>query len=241
MKKLLIAAIIALTVVTLAPTRIALAATGSNICKNDPCIRDEVGPFMQNISQECGNLGTCALEDIQIVFDNVATYILSIVGALVFLMYVVGGFYFLLSGLPGMEKYREKGKTALKTSTIGLIIVFGAYAIVFTLMNVLQGSNPANPVEYFACGPGNTNEGKDCALNSECTANGLCVSNCLSNPANTTQTDPATGKITWYECYDTINGTVSNGVSAPNCSNDDQNQCPGPSTEKCCEFTYTPS
>lgn len=236
MKKLLIAAIIALTVATLAPTRIAFAATGSNICKNDPCIRDEVGPFMQDISQECGNLGTCALEDIQIVFDNVATYILSIVGALVFLMYVVGGFYFLLSGLPGMEKYREKGKTALKTSTIGLIIVFGAYAIVFTLMNVLQGSNPANPVEYFACGPGNTNEGKDCAFNSKCSANGLCLSVCEIE--NVTTTDPATGVVEWQECFDTVDGTWGNGVDMTSCSSD---RCPGPDTEQCCKFKYTPT
>jgi len=239
MKKLLIAAVVALTVATMVPTRMALAATGSNICANDPCTSAEVGPFMEDISKECGNLGTCALADIQIVFENVADYILSIVGALVFLMYVVGGFYFLLSGMPGQEKLREKGKNALKVSTIGLIIVFGAFAIMHTVFGILQGSGVGgNYVSCSAPASSVTQPSGECADNSTCTADGLCVSQCLQFPGHETTVDSATGKTVWWECFDSTYQTTSNGVVP---GSTETGQCPGPESQVCTQFTYTPT
>ena len=240
MKNRIIAAIVALILVAI-PTRIAFAA-GSNICAST-CARSEVGPFMYGISQACGNEGTCSLDDIQVVFNNVANYVLEIVAALVFLMYVIGGFFFLVSGLPGQEKLREKGKTALKTSTVGLVIVFGAYAFMHTLFGVLQGSDLGDGVEYKTCGPGSYNAGEACARNSKCSVDGLCLSDCEAD-SKTTKEVSASGTITkWKQCFDTVNGTVANGVSnppsCPTSTDPNFNTCPGPSTELCCEFTYT--
>lgn len=240
MKTRVIAIALALMLVAI-PTGTALAA-GSNICSN-PCSEAEVGPFMYGISQACGNEGTCSLDDIQIVFNNVGNYVLGIVGALVFLMYVVGGFYFLISGLPGQEKLREKGKTALKTSTIGLVIVFGAYAFMNTLLGVLQGSDLGDG-EYAVCGPGIT-AGTECARYSTCTADGLCLSLC--EQANTpTKTTSSTGTVTkWQQCVETVvagdfvmttAATLTSDVDLTTC---EQLKCPGPDTVRCCQFTYT--
>lgn len=234
MKKRLILAGIALVLAASAlfPAHAVLAA-GSNICAaaGGRCTRAEVGPFMMDITSTCGNEGTCSLEDIQIVFNNVANFVLEIVGALVFLMYVVGGIYFLVSGLPGQEKLREKGKTALKTSTIGLLIVFGAYAFMHTLFGVLQGSGVGG--DYVSCGPG-VDVGESCALNSTCTADYLCLSECQQQ--STTITDSTAGTTTWSECVDTTVATWGNGVTQTSCVPD---LCPGPVTEQCCTFVYT--
>ncbi|MEI6511181.1 MAG: pilin [Candidatus Uhrbacteria bacterium] len=225
----IIAAAVALMALVV-PTRMALAA--SSICANNPCASSEVGPFMVGISKSCGNEGTCSLVDIEHVFDNVASYVLSIVGALVFLMYVIGGFYFLLSGMPGMEKYREKGKSALKTSTIGLIIIFSSYALIYTLFAVLSGNDISQGVKsYVSCGPGTVNQGASCGLNSTCTADGLCKSLCeQGHPTVVTSftTD-------WVQCID-VNAQLSGEhLTQMGCT---ANLCPGGTDIQCCEFFY---
>lgn len=185
-----LAAVVVLAAVALPHASPARAA--SSWCTTDPCSGwpdspNDVGPFFAGISQACGNEGTCSLADIETVFANTGNYVLALVGSLVFFAYVVGGFYFLISGMPGMEKYREKGKTALKLSTVGLVVVFVAYAGLITLNNVLRGS-PLGGEEYVACGPDDTNSGLACALNSTCTDNGSCVSLCEQRNATSMTT-----------------------------------------------------
>lgn len=245
MRTRVIAAVVALMLLAV-PTRVALA--DSKICNSGTtCSEAEVGPFMKGITADCGNAGTCSLVDIEYVFDNVASYVLGIVGALVLLMYVLGGFYFLLSGMPGMEKYREKGKTALKTSTIGLVIVFVSFSAIFTLRSILQGNDLSNGVSaYYACGPGDQNAGKACDLNSTCTKDGTCVSACVQqNPSSysegSMEGDDSTwtnALLTWSECVPDVNDiTYSSDITKVGCK---ANLCPGPSTEQCCTFSYIP-
>lgn len=111
----------------------------SDICKGNVCQASEVGRFMQGIPKECGNLGNCSLDDIMIVFSNVSLFILGVIGSLVLLMYVIGGFYWLTSrGDPGDVK---KGKDYIKISTTGLIIVLFAYVFIeFLLRSLTQGA-----------------------------------------------------------------------------------------------------
>ena len=85
-----------LFVLILAPQ--ASFAYSSNICESSTgCTEVEVGPFMEGISQGCGNLGDCTLADILLVFVNIGNYVVGIIGGVVLLMYVVGGFYCLAS------------------------------------------------------------------------------------------------------------------------------------------------
>lgn len=71
---------------------------------------------------------SCFLE----LLGNVAKWILGISGSLALLMFVYGGFMFLISG--GSSKRIEEGKTILTRAIIGLIIIFGAYVGVTFLM-----------------------------------------------------------------------------------------------------------
>jgi hypothetical protein len=110
-------------------------AYSSDICKGSGCTRTEVGPFMQGISQACGNSGTCSLDDIMIVFANTGNYVIGLIGAVVLLMYIIGGIYFITSG--GNAERRNKGKEYLKKSTIGLLIVMSAWLLIYFLLRSL--------------------------------------------------------------------------------------------------------
>lgn len=127
----------------LAPS-ISSAAYVSDICPGDPysttvhCPKESVGWFLQGVTNACGNAGNCTLTDIMVVVANVGNFVLRIIGAIVLFMYVLGGFWYLASH--GDSKLIEKGKTALKVSTTGLIIVMVAYVAVQTLVKFLTGT-----------------------------------------------------------------------------------------------------
>lgn len=53
---------------------------------------------------------------------------LGIVGSLALLMFIYGGFMWMLSG--GNEKMIEKGKTTLMWAALGLVLIFTSYALV---------------------------------------------------------------------------------------------------------------
>lgn len=226
--------LLVLAVVALVPGG---AFAASTICSGDTCTIDKVGPFMEGISAECGNAGTCSLADIETVFANVGNWILGIIGALVFLMYVVGGFYFLLSGLPGMEKFREKGKTALKQSTVGLLIVFVAFAALQTLNSVLRYGSLPDTEGYVSCGPGDLNDGAPCAENSTC-VDGACKTACQQGNPGTLSEDSLT--YTFSECAELTTASSKYGsgndvyldsclIQTGLCPNEDQGYT-------CCEY-----
>ena len=156
----------------LIPAGVVFAQSKICISQSGTCTKEEVGAFMQGISSNCGNAGACELKDIEIVFINIADFILSIIGALVLLMYIIGGIYFLTAG--GSQERVSKGKTFFKFSTIGLMIVFFAYIGVTTLRNAIVSGE-------LACVPG-----EDCGDNMICSKDdpeknlvaGMCVSEC---------------------------------------------------------------
>lgn len=226
-----------LTLLLVLPAGYASAAVGSNICRGTTeCTSGEVGTFMQGISVACGNLGSCTITDITQVFYNVGNFVLGIVGGLVFLAYVVGGFYFLLSGGPGIDqaKFRQKGMDALKKSTLGLVIVFVAYAGMTTLKTVLLGGSLNGTGNYVICGPGSINAGLACDLNSTCTTEGACVSQCVQQHP----TVVTSFTVDWSECVDVNQPNYGKGDGVNTTGSCQQNLCPGPSNIQCCSFTY---
>lgn len=228
--------LLVLAIAVLSVTTFALPALAAPDCPASGCQTAQVGPFMAGISEQCGEKGTCSLTDIETVFANVGNWILGIVGALVLLAYVVGGFYFLISGMPGMEKYREKGKTALKQSTVGLIIVFVAYVGIQTLSSVLRGGGLGNE-GYVVCGPGDTNSGLACGLNSTCTDAGICVSECEQRNQNAAVT---AGVIQIYACVDTTNTPYYGLPSSYNLIGSfEKDLCPGGDEVQCGQFSLT--
>ena len=179
----------------------ASLAYTSNICQSTRCAPGEVGPFMAGISQECGNSGTCSLDDIMMVVGNVGNYVTGLVGAVVLLMYTVGGIYFLTSA--GNSSRLQKGKDYLKISTIGLFIVFFAYLGINTLVSVLQGGTVSSPGDTKSC-YGKT-EGLSCGDSQICKSN-VCTSNCVAQKPGRFCID--------YEAN--IDGTVCNQGGCPN-------------------------
>jgi len=218
-------------------------AYNSNICKNTTgCTEAEVGAFMAGISQGCGNLGDCTLDDILTVFVNVGNYVVGIIGAVVLLMYVAGGFYWLASA--GRPEWVDKGKKYMKISTTGLLIVMFSYLGIYALRGSLQYGNVylSDTEQYVAC-TGIDTYGLPCDLNSTCTENG-CESLCLQSNTNVTTTEEGIfTTITYKDCVDTSEsaGVATSGDSASywyDSGSCQSNQCPGGNSTVCCTVHY---
>ena len=163
-----------LLVIVLLPTH-TLLAQPTQVCKKaDKCQIEEVGPFMVDISKDCGNTGDCTIDDIITVFNNVGNWILGVVGALVFLMYVWGGIQWLTS--QGSPEKIGQGKKIIKTATIGLVIVFVANIAITTLEGTLRGSGGLGGATVPCT---QDNEGQECGDNKICTNKG-CASKCIA-------------------------------------------------------------
>jgi len=81
---------------------------------------------------DCGNY---TLDDMVMIAIRASRWILGIVGSLALLMFVYGGFMFLISA--GSSDKIGKAKTILVAAVVGLIIVFGSYLIIqFVLKTV---------------------------------------------------------------------------------------------------------
>lgn len=175
---------VSLAIITLMiPMTPALAAYTSDICPGDPlsetvrCPESAVGPFMAGVTNACGNAGNCSLGDIMIVFGNVGNFVLRIIGAVVLFMYVLGGFWILAAR--GDSAWVSKGKKALSTATMGLVIVMVAYLGVRTLYALVTGTEPNT---WVICD--GTNDGAVCGVNSVCTSGA-----CLLDDAHSISTD----------------------------------------------------
>ena len=81
---------------------------------------------------DCGNY---TLDDIVMIAIRASKWILGIVGSLALLMFVYGGFMFLISA--GSSDKVSKAKTIITAAVAGLIIVFSSYLIIqFVLKTV---------------------------------------------------------------------------------------------------------
>ncbi len=134
------------------------------------------------------NCGNYTLNDGVQLIVNVMQWILGIVGSLTLLMFVVGGFMFLISG--GNAQTVEKGKKILIGSVVGLAIVFGSYMIVKFSMTALglnwSGtiSRPSVTGAGDICSQKYGDKGYSCmdkSLGDSCIT-GLCLGDNADNP-----------------------------------------------------------
>ncbi|OGL67008.1 hypothetical protein A2856_00780 [Candidatus Uhrbacteria bacterium RIFCSPHIGHO2_01_FULL_63_20] len=196
----------------------------STICKSktgNTCTIQEVGPFMEGISKACGNAGDCELDDIMQVVVNVGNYAVGLVGSLVFLMWVISGVRYLGANfMPGgFEENIKKGKQGMVISTVGLLIVFGAFAGIQTLNAVLRGSTVGEkPGQPFVDCTGQE-DGAVCGLNMECSG-GICMTGC-----------EITSGDEGFACYDTTDPLYKGRLSG--CAT---GLCPGGDSTRCCKF-----
>ncbi len=83
----------------------------------------------------CRDNGDCTLEHMLQVFVNISVFILAISGSIVLLVLVYGGFMWITAH--GNSQMVDTGKKTITGAVIGLIIIFGAYALVTLLVSVL--------------------------------------------------------------------------------------------------------
>jgi len=215
-------------------------AYASSICSaSDFCKESEVGPFMAHITSQCGNQGDCSLEDIMTVVVNVGNYIVGLIGAVVLLMYVVGGFFWLSSA--GSKERVATGKKYMTTSTIGLLIVMFSYLGIYALKGTLQYGDVYldDGSGYVACS-GTDTIGQTCDLYSTCTVDG-CESLC-DQAASLFQSEDEIQTVLQYQtCVDRAQGGMSSSSTDNpwyNTSSCQTNLCPGPASIQCCQVEY---
>jgi hypothetical protein len=148
--------------------RLALAATTCGAKGDATSIEtvgvEETGVFMRDICRVCWDEGNCGLNDILIVVANVANFILSIVGILVFLWFVAGGAYWIISR--GDQGLVTKGKKMITSAAFGLVIVLVAYTGVVALKSALTGQGLSSG--YVICDGTNKTYQESCGPNARC-------------------------------------------------------------------------
>ena len=87
------------------------------------------------------------------LFKNLLSFALEIAVPIAVIAIVYGGFKIMTAG--GSPKGEEAGKAAIKSALIGVVIVFGAWIIINTLLNVvglsLSGANSVLPWTGITC------------------------------------------------------------------------------------------
>lgn len=77
--------------------------------------------------------------DIPILLGKIISSVLGVVGSLALVMFIYGGITWMLSA--GNQEQVTKGKNILIWATIGIVIIFSAYALVkFVLTTVTTGA-----------------------------------------------------------------------------------------------------
>lgn len=83
--------------------------------------------------EEIGNAGdgVATIGSLASVFSNILQAVVAFSGVILFIMLVIGGFNFLFSS--GDQKKLEKAKGTVTNAIIGLVVLVGAYLILFII------------------------------------------------------------------------------------------------------------
>lgn len=103
----------------------------------------------KNPCQAGVNCGNYSLNDMTNIAVKISEFILGIVGSLSLLAFVAGGLMMMLSG--GKAELVTRGKQTIIGATIGLIIVFTSYTIIYFIFKSLGIAQPANS-NWFTAG-----------------------------------------------------------------------------------------
>jgi len=82
--------------------------------------------------------------DPRAIIGNVIKALLGIVGSLALLVFILGGFTWVIAA--GSEEKIKKGKDMVMWAAFGLVIIFMSYAIVTFVLGAITGSTGATSV-----------------------------------------------------------------------------------------------
>jgi len=141
----------------------ALASPGTNISKRVTCnpgwytaiSKAPIGTtgatvgkgLFNDVSDDCWGCGNCSLCDFLTFASTVSKLILSVVGGLALLMFIWGGFSFIISA--GNPEKIESAKKVFLNAIIGLFIVLAAWEIVHLVIGILAGADLGGAVNIF--------------------------------------------------------------------------------------------
>ncbi len=98
-----------------------------------PCGKSKDIPLAPGESEEVRM--PCQLCHFFVMFDGIVDFVLKLVIVIAVLMLTIGGFMFLFAG--GDPGILAKAKSILTSVAIGLVIIFGAYLIIGTILQVI--------------------------------------------------------------------------------------------------------
>ena len=97
---------------------------------------------------DCFCCGNCGLQDFVVIIVQVSKFIFGISGSLALLMFTIGGFLWVTSA--GSAEQVKKGRETLVHATIGIVIIFGAWLLVNTILGALTGQlGGTTPAKLF--------------------------------------------------------------------------------------------
>jgi len=91
-------------------------------------VNDTVGPEIKN---------PLGVDDPRVIIGNVIRALLGIAGSLALLVFIFGGFTWVISG--GNEEKVRKGKAMIMWASLGLAVIFFSYALVTFVIGALAG------------------------------------------------------------------------------------------------------
>ena len=97
---------------------------------------DQVGDPPVVLKNPLGN--EPADTDVNLLIANIIKVVLGVVGSVALLMFVYGGFIWMIAS--GNNERVEKGKNILIWATIGLIVIFASYAMVEFIIKAIVGT-----------------------------------------------------------------------------------------------------
>ncbi|OGY90312.1 MAG: hypothetical protein A3B30_01990 [Candidatus Komeilibacteria bacterium RIFCSPLOWO2_01_FULL_52_15] len=168
---------------------------------------------------KCVENGTCGVEHILVLANNIIRWLAFTSGALALLMYILGGSWMIFSS--GNAGRVERGKDILIGTTIALIFILGSWILISFTLQALS-TKPEYQIAPASCGGATCNQQQTCRNNK-------CVSLCTIMAEQDTQhvwlcADPEFCGITYDDC------TAANNSSA-NCIT---GYCSGEPNIVCC-------
>ncbi len=130
MKKFIISLVLFLS---LSPT-FCLAQTGAGDT-SEKGLQSAFGGMLENVGDR-GGYNTKEEVSVEDLIINIIQIVLSFIGILFVLLLIYGGFTWMTAG--GRENKIDEAKKTIKQAIVGLVIIFGSYAISYFIIKAFS-------------------------------------------------------------------------------------------------------
>lgn len=121
----------------------------------------DAAPFSLKLPA-CIQTGGCGLDDIVTTGANFANFLIQISGAIFLVIFVYGGFLYLTAGTSA--EYVTKGKNAIRTAVIAMLLIMSAYVLINFVKSAILSGTRGGGVSEEACVKSDTTRNMSCQL-----------------------------------------------------------------------------